>query len=365
MRYWITILTLLLSVSTLCQASVSIKEFKHQEFNPSAGKRFAIPVKIGKPGSIKVVIYSSDGDVVRTLSSSYKAKAGTYTLSWDGKDEDKTIVPNEAYIPVAKLYSGKKDKPNFVYDSRNTSGGKEIKINPNLNTQGHIDFTLKRPSRILARAGIKSGPMMKTILDWQVRGSGRNRLAWDGYDQDKMVNLAQHKRLALLVTGFELPDHAIITNGNKSLSYTVWRKTKKWPSVMPDFKKKPLERNGQRISRHYYLPRSVDIEPRVSLALGEKLPLNPDGLPIVTKPISLKVDMHKDDRWAMKQSLYEVAFFLDYEFISEEEQGYVPLTWRWNPAGLKPGIHVISVNVSGFNGQVGVKSVTIFVPKQL
>ena len=73
--------------------------------------------------------------------------------------------------------------------------------------------------------------------------------------------------------------------------------------------------------------------------------------------------MHDEDRWAMQQSLYEVAFFVDNQFLSEEEQGYVPLTWRWNPAGLKPGIHLVTVNVSGFNGQVGVKSLQIAIPE--
>lgn len=72
--------------------------------------------------------------------------------------------------------------------------------------------------------------------------------------------------------------------------------------------------------------------------------------------------MNDEDRWAMQQSLYEVAFFVDNVFISEQEQGYVPLNWRWNPVDLKPGIHTVTVNVSGFNGQVGVKSLQIEIP---
>jgi hypothetical protein len=53
---------------------------------------------------------------------------------------------------------------------------------------------------------------------------------------------------------------------------------------------------------------------------------------------------------------YEIAFYIDNEFISEEEQGYVPLTWIWKPVGLASEKHVLTVNVSGLRGQVGVKS---------
>lgn len=347
------------TVSALCHASVGIDPYAAQEFNPASGQTFTLPVKITKPGNIEVTIYTSDGDLVRTLSGKKQDKAGIYKIVWDGKDQNKVIVPNEAYIPVIKLVT---PKATHEYDPRNTSGGEEISINPQMKTEGQIVFQLDQPSRILARAGVKSGPMMKSILNWQVRGKGRNVVFWNGYDHDNLVKLTSSDQLAILVTGFELPSHAILTLGNKTLNYNAWRKNNKWPSAMPDLSKVTFERDGRRLSRHYYLPRSVDIAPRINLEIVDQLPKNKDGIPIVSGPISLKVGMHDEDRWAMQQSLYEVAFFVNNEFLSEEEQGYVPLTWRWNPAGIKPGIHLVTVNVSGFNGQVGVKSLQIEIP---
>ena len=74
-------------------------------------------------------------------------------------------------------------------------------------------------------------------------------------------------------------------------------------------------------------------------------------------PFTITVDLDSTDQWAMDQSQYEVAFFINGEFVAEEEQGYVPLKWRWNPVGLEPGKHTLTVNVSSFNGAVGVRTV--------
>ena len=62
----------------------------------------------------------------------------------------------------------------------------------------------------------------------------------------------------------------------------------------------------------------------------------------------------------MQQSLYEVAFFLDYQFVSEEETGYTPLSWRW-AGNAEPGLHTMTVNISGLWGQVGVGTVKFLV----
>jgi hypothetical protein len=362
MRDRIFVFIFLLSISMISHAGVSIESYTAQEFNPAKDQSFTIPVRIDKPGIIEIDIYTPDGDLVRALSSGKKDKAGVYKIIWDGKDEAETAVPDEAYIPVVKLTT-KNDREPIIYDPRKNSGGEEITLTPKTPSNKQVVFQLDKPSRILARAGVKSGPMMKSILNWQVRGAGRNIVLWNGYDHDGLVNLYKHDNLALLVTGFELPHHSILTVGNKQLSYLAWRAAKKLPSNIPDLSNALFERNGRRISHHYYLPRLVETDPKVTLDIVEKLPANKDGIPIVSGPISLKVNMHDESRWAMQQSLYEVAFFVDYVFLSEEEQGYVPLTWRWNPVGLKPGIHMVTVNVSGLNGQVGVKSIQIEIPK--
>jgi hypothetical protein len=47
---------------------------------------------------------------------------------------------------------------------------------------------------------------------------------------------------------------------------------------------------------------------------------------------------------------------VDYQFKSEEELGYMPLSWNYTPNGLTKGEHILTVNISSFTGQVGLKS---------
>lgn len=361
LRLGITLLGIVMM--THSHASVAIADYDRHEFNPSRGQVFDIPVKLDRSGRLELRLYSVDGDLVSILSPDTTFEAGNHRLTWDGKDDKGAVVPNEAYVPVVEFKPVAADGTEREYDPRTFSGGEELRLSPQVDSAGRIVFHLERPARVLARAGVQSGPMMASILNWEVRGPGRNVINWNGRDQNNLVNLIEHDRLALLVTGFELPRHSILTTGNEDLAYTDWRQDQGWTSDMPDFSQVPLQRNDSRISRHYYLPRSVDIDPRVMLDISDDLPLNEAGIPTVTGPVSLRVDMHEDDRWAMQQSLYEVAFFVDQAFVSEEEQGYVPLTWRWNPAGLSPGVHLVTVNVSGFNGQVGVRTLRIFIPE--
>lgn len=356
-------LVLGLGMAAAGQATVGIGDYERYEFNPSRGQTFEIPVRTQVAGTVEIHLYSPDGDRLRTLSTKAPVEAGLHRIGWDGRDTRGMTVPDEAYVPVVRFMPAEGGEAVEEYDPREFSGGEEIRIKPQVESSGQIHFQLERPARILARAGIRSGPMMASMANWQVRGPGRNIVPWNGHDRDGLVNLLENDRLALLVTGYELPRHSILTSGNRELSYGAWRDAHGWSSEMPDFSEVVLERDDRRVSRHFYLPRSTDIDPRITLDLRDELPVNEEGIPIVSGPVTLRVDMHEEDRWAMQQSLYEVSFFIDQTFVSEEEQGYVPLSWRWNPAGLAPGVHVVTVNVSGFNGQVGVKSLRVVIPE--
>ncbi|MCB1663983.1 MAG: Ig-like domain-containing protein [Pseudomonadales bacterium] len=77
---------------------------------------------------------------------------------------------------------------------------------------------------------------------------------------------------------------------------------------------------------------------------------------------TVMVDIPKADKKVLEESLFEVGFFVDGEFVSEEEQGYVPFTWNFDPRRFGPGEHVLTVNISGFSGQVGSASLLFSVP---
>lgn len=344
---------------SLSQAAViELKTSSATEFQPSAGQKTTIGYTLGTTGAVTLEIYSGDGDLVRSMRAKSPLRAGAHTFEWDGRDDQGRIVPDEAYHPVLKCACG--EPTQVIVDSRRASGGVVIeKIRPQLGSDGTISFDLPQPSRALVRVGIKGGAMMRAIDTWSPRAAGRARVVWDGFDQSGVVNLLGQPGLAVLVTAFTLPDHTIIASGNEQITYTSYRASRDWTVPVVDTTPGKLERDGKRLSRQASLPRSLLHDPRVSIRIVEPAAEVAGGAYKVSGPVTFRVDMPAEDKWLVQQSLYEVGFFLDHQFVSEEETGYTPISWRWDPAGVAPGEHTMTVNISGFWGQVGVASVRL------
>ena len=345
------------------EAGVGFGDYQRTEFSPARGQTFEIPVSVRQDAAVEARILTSDGDPVRSLSSPGVWKPGTHHLVWDGKDDAGQVVPDEAYLPVirATLPDGSVE----IVDPRKHSGGEVVEdLNVRITASKDIAYTLPGPSRVMIRAGVKNGPMLRSLAEWAPRGAGQNIHRWDGHDQNGLVDLRREKDLTVLVTAFRLPEHAILVFGNRALDYRAYRKEKGWPDRVVRREDMRLVREGKRISRHYYFPRSRDAIPVITLTLPKELARSKAGLPVVNngQAVLIRVDIPPADRWLMNESLYEVGFFLDQAFLAEEEQGYVPIGFLWRPKGLSPGTHLLSVNISGFSGKVGVASLQFETP---
>lgn len=328
------------------------------EFQPQASEKFDLAFTLARAGNVTLAIYSGDGDLVRTVASARSLPAGRHVLSWDGRDDKGGLVPDEAYHPVLTCECGLAAP--VVVDSRGTTGGEVIeKLRPDLAADGTIAFDLPKPARTLVRIGVKGGAMLRALDAWSPHAPGRTRIEWDGMDQSGVIRLLGTPGLTVLVTAFALPDHSIIVSGTKSGDYFAYRKQRGWPLPAADGRTGRLDRNGQRLSRQAQLPRSLLRDPRVTLSVEGELAQDESGAWLIGGPVTFKVDMPAEDKWLVQQSLYEVGFFLDHQFVSEEETGYTPLRWRWDPAGAASGEHTMTVNISGFWGQVGVASVRL------
>lgn len=336
-------------------AEVEFAPYASPEFNPSRGEKFRIPFKLSSEAEVSVKIFTSDGDHVTTVTKTGTLKPGTHELLWDGKDPKGMIVPDDAYVPVlsAKLKNGK----TVDIDPRTYSGGEVVEnLNVEVTPTQEITYHLPAPARVLIRVGIKNGPMMRSLINWVPKTAGKNIQRWNGFDADSLIDLRNHERLSVLVTAYQLPEHAIITMGNEKVSYGDYRSKKGFPDITRGASEMKLERDGKRISRNYYMPRFKDRDPKVFMALLGNQKKTQEGVPILEDATSVKVNITEEDRKLIQESLYEVAFFVDNEFVSEEEQGYMPLTWIYKPVGLAPGNHILTVNVSSLSGQMGVKS---------
>ena len=353
---------LVTGVSSLSQADplVEVGAYESQSFSPSNGESFAIPLTLTSPddvGKLEVEIRTQDGDVVSKIPVE-AIESADLTVIWDGKDNTGRVVPNEAYSPLIILT--RKNGDVVKIDPGEGTGGEEVyKFEKTINT-GSIEYDLPVASRMLIRSGIRNGPMLRTILDWEPRTSGFHAERWNGMDGDGIAVLEQMPEIGYLIMGYRLPDHAIITYGNTQQSYRAYREANNWPIRQADAVKTELQRNDNILRQEYFYPVLQQKSPRTLLRLLDVETKEPVTQIKGFQDVIAEVKLDPLDELYLDQERYEVSFFVDHQFISEEERGYVPITWRWSPGrlGLEPGKHILTVNVSGYKGQVGVKNLS-------
>lgn len=355
------LVALLLTSSLFGESIIAFQKYQKSEFVPVRKQTFDIPFSLNAKANVTVTIYAPDGDIVRTLHSKKELQKGSHILTWNGKDSEGTVVPDEAYnVTLEAKYGSKTSK----VDPRKSSGGEiEKNLQTKVTLEGKTIYTLSKLSRVLIRAGITDGPMMRSLINWVPKPAGKNIQHWNGYDEDKVVNVFETKRYGVIVVAFALPDYSIITTGNKKLSYETYYKNKKWSFKPTPKDKRLIERAGKGISPHYYTFRLTDKDPRIDIKFPKATKKNKDGVALLKndKAIPIKVTMPTEDEKFIEQSKYEVSFFVDHEFKSEEELGFMPITWLWSPNGFSKGEHILTVNVSGFSGQVGVKNIKFII----
>lgn len=349
----VTLTTFLFSKSL-----IEFDNFKTIAFSPINDENISIGIKLHQPSSVEIEIISEDNHLIKRLKSSKLLSKGSHKFQWDGKDNNGTIVPDEAYNVVLKAID-----INATFDAREFSGGEvEEKIKSQVYPNGKIEYTLSKPSRVLVRVGIKNGPMLNALANWIPKLAGKTIQHWSGYDSDNLSRIIK-EGYSILVTAFNLPNYSIITTGNKKLTYENYFSSKGWKEQIIPKEEQVFERNNTRISPHYYLSRILDKDPKTEITFEGNYKKSDKGIPIFknNQPIKVKVNVPKEDLKYIEKIRYEVSFFIDHAFVSEEEQGYIPITWAWRPNGLEKGKHIMSVNISGFKGQVGVKSVQFLI----
>lgn len=318
-------------------------------FDPSRGEEVEISFSLARNAKITVKMYDSTNQLIKTLCRNKEFEQGKNTVNWDGKDGEGNIVPDEAYIYTIVAEAGGK---RVVFDPADRTRGirvlaEKIKYNPE---EKEIDYFLPRAARVRLRVGIKDGPLLGSIVDWEPRSAGRKSEPWDGMDELGTIKLYDRPDLEISISAYTLPRNCVITNGNKVSSkfVTVEGVEKRRSNPIPPF-----------THRHAKHALPFCHAPRFSLAIEKGDRESEGSIPIVSGQVPIRIEVDPEDRNWLIRNRFEIMIYVDNIFFFEEEEGYTPFTYFWDTRGIKPGRHVITANISDYEGHVGTQSLLL------
>ena len=332
---------------------------KPASFNPSRGDKLDLYYTLSRKAKVTINIYDVDLQLVRTLVSGADRKVGQYREIWDGKDLDGKVVPNEAYFFC--IESEDDSRQRVVYDPITFSGGEFADITQGQvsRQRGTVSYSLSRPSRVLLRAGVPGGALLKTVVDWEPRPAGEVTEYWNGKDEDGAINLWGLKNHAMVLTYMTLPETSVITFGNNAYDFRKYKSSLR--NARPRKEDRPMA-NARRISPHFFKSRMTDRTFKVDMSFPE-LDNGGSSIPTVKDRLLVRVDVPQKDRDVLLNQQYEIIMFANTVFHAEEERGYLPFNYSWEIKDLPAGEHVLTVNVITFGDQIGVGSRKIRVVK--
>lgn len=329
---------------------------KDIEFRPADDEAYSFQFTMQTSGFVDLELLSADNDVIAVLLINKRFNAGTHAVSWDGLDDNGIVVPNEVYTPRLAIRT---PDLRYIDDPQQYSGGEILRNLEWTNDEKSISYTLPQPSRVLIRTGITEGPVMRVLKHWQPSASGRSTVRWDGYDKDQVEYFADHPQRWSVVMAYEIPQYAVITSGNNQTTYRDYRKQRGWQIPDVDLSGIELQRNGVRLSKDYFLPRQF--QPDVQATVDSQHVENKFDLPVASELLRLHIDVPQEDRWILDSSFYETSLYVNHKFMSEEEQGFVPMVWDVDVSRLAPGRHIATVQLFGFGGFITSDTVAFWV----
>lgn len=329
-------------------------------FNPQYGQRVDISFHLSKPAKVTTHVYDPDWELVKTIVDDKNLVQGEQIVSWNGKDMDGNVMPDEAYFCTitAEDKTGTKE----IYDPTTFTGGIEHDItSADISPEnGTLIYKMPEMGRVLIRTGIEGGPLLNTVVDWKPRIKGMVTEYWNGKDKDNLVDLYNHPKFKMLITYFSLPDNSVISYGNKRIEYRDYKRS----LIVQRPAKKKRASPASKTSQHYRLSRTVDYSPDVKIDFINTQGTDSDGTTIILKGKTIvKVELDEQDKVIFQNQQFEIVFFLDNEFYAEDEAGYTPFNWVWDLSNVEEGEHLLTVNLSSFKDQIGILSRKVRVVK--
>lgn len=325
-------------------------------FDPQAGESVRIAYRLSAPAEATLRIYDARELEVRRVPPAGRQTAGEHVAEWDGRDAGGAVVPPYYYTYV--LTARGADGETVVHDLTDATGGRPLAVpTPRHDAaNGEVSYVLPAAAIVNLRAGLPDGgPLLATIVDWVARPGGLNREPWDGWDASRAIDLSTLEHLRIGLSAYELPANAVIVTAPGS------RRRPRFIDAarLSGGRRTPETGKPGRMYDHWKHPRDRCYDPRVRVIPPAELPRTTDGLPRIAGPVPLTVTVAPADRRYMLDQRFEIVVYVDFVFVFEEELGYTPFTWKWNPEGVNPGIHYLTVMLRGYEGHFGTETVKV------
>jgi len=354
------IIALAMPLSLFAQG-LSITQVQPSTTQPDPAQHDVVTLRfeLNMPADVTLELYDGRDLLVREIAGKGTLPKGEHSLAWDLRDQAGRVVPPEAYTYV--LAARAQDGSTVRYDLADQTGGgtitaRDVKWDA---ASGQLSYVLDRPSRVNVRVGLQNGgPLLHTLIDWVARPAGQQHEPWNGKDTSGVLDLTQHPQLALSVQAFALPESSILV-GPPQMQV---RLVDKLPATA-----KRRQQNAAQPKRMYsHAQQSLESRGdfKVQLTLPKTLERLATGLPVISKATPVRLEVAPADRERALTRRFEPVFSIDGQFVFENEVGFVPMTWSFDPAALNDGEHFLTVNLRGYEGNFGMATVKVLIHRQ-
>ncbi len=215
------------------------------------------------------------------------------------------------------------NKPPVVLDGpRREILVSDLKFNP---ASGKIEYTLPEDAYVRIRIGLPDGgPLLRTLIDWERRAPGSHSEIWDKKDASGKIDFGHYPDFMLVIACVSL-------------------------EKVPEPSAGMIQGYGR--------------SPNFEINFPETAVKAKDDLIIVSDVVPARVLLDKNDKKRLTESKFEIGIYVDTIFLSEDEEGADPYTYRLNTRGFNAGEHILTVNVVSYTGEIGTKSVRFIVQK--
>ncbi len=196
-----------------------------QSFNPTLGDTVSISVAAPESSRISIEVMDRDGKTARWLAKD-EPTSGQFVATWNGRDLDGAIVPDEAYSFRVSVMSGTQRWTYFPASKKPRVFS--VQARRYSRRDAALLYELPTAARIHAQAGSATvddktksskGLVLKTLVNREPRPAGAIVESWNGFDESGEIYVPDLPQFVTAILATELPENSVIAFGNRTRSF--------------------------------------------------------------------------------------------------------------------------------------------------